>query len=58
MRDIYADFLSEEEISDMIDDRDIWMGSTEVLARLEKRGKIIEKKNKAARKKYETSEPK
>lgn len=32
-RDYYAGFLSEEEISDVIDDHDIWLNSREVLER-------------------------
>jgi hypothetical protein len=50
LRDIYEDFLTEAEISDLINDKDIWMEAAEVLLRLEKRGKTVEKKTKAARK--------
>lgn len=48
MRDLYGDFLTEAEITDLINDKDIWMDATQVAERLEKRGKIIERKIKAA----------
>jgi len=50
MRDLYEDFLTDDEISDLINDKDIWMDANQVLERLEKRGKTIEKKTKAAAK--------
>ena len=50
MRDLYGDFLTEDEITELINDKDIWMDAAEVLNRLEKRGKLIEKKSKAAQK--------
>ena len=50
MRDLYGDFLTDDEISDLINDKDIWMDANQVLERLEKRGKTIEKKTKAAAK--------
>jgi ATP-dependent protease ClpP protease subunit len=50
MRDIYSDFLTEDEITELINDKDIWMDAAQVLDRLEKRGKLIEKKTKAAAK--------
>lgn len=51
MRDHYGDFLTENEINDLIEDKDIWMDSSQVLDRLLKRNKIIEKKAKTAKKK-------
>jgi F420-0:gamma-glutamyl ligase len=36
-KDMYTDFLSEAEIKDMIEDRDIWMTAAEVMTRLEAR---------------------
>lgn len=36
-REIYKDFLTEEEIDDVIDDHDIWMGRNEVLERWAKK---------------------
>lgn len=46
LRDIYSDFLTENEITDLINDKDIWMDASEVLERLEKRGKTAEKREK------------
>ena len=37
MRDIYKDFLSETEISGMLDNRDIWLSGTQVAERLKQR---------------------
>ena len=48
MRDIYEDFLTEEEIGSLINDKDIWMNAQQVMERLEKRGKIAERKQKKA----------
>lgn len=48
MRDLYGDFLTDDEISELINDKDIWMDAAQVLDRLEKRGKTIEKKVKKA----------
>lgn len=39
--DIYSDFLTDEEIEGVLDDKDIWMGSDEVAERLG--DKLIEK---------------
>jgi len=36
MTEVYADFLNETEIQAMLNNRDIWMTSAEVIARLEK----------------------
>lgn len=41
--DIYGGFLSKEEIKDMLDGKDIWMGSDEVLERLHKMLEIRKK---------------
>jgi ATP-dependent protease ClpP protease subunit len=50
MRDLYSDFLTSDEITELINDKDIWMDASQVLERLEKRGKLHEKKTKAAEK--------
>jgi len=34
LREVYADFLSEEEITSILDNRDIWLDGKEILARL------------------------
>jgi ATP-dependent protease ClpP protease subunit len=49
-KDLYSDFLTESEIKDMLEDKDIWMDATEVLNRLEKRGKKIQKRIQAEQK--------
>jgi hypothetical protein len=36
MRAVYKDFLAEDEIQSMLNNRDIWMTSDEVAQRLEK----------------------
>jgi ATP-dependent protease ClpP protease subunit len=46
MRDIYEDFLTEKEISAMLDNKDIWMDGEEVVKRLEKKIKKTNKKSK------------
>jgi ATP-dependent protease ClpP protease subunit len=47
LRDIYEDFLTEKEISAMLDNKDIWMDGEEVVKRLEKKIKKTSKKAKA-----------
>ena len=49
-KDLYSDFLTESEIKDMLEDKDIWMDANEVLTRLEKRGKKIQKRIQAEQK--------
>ena len=49
-KDLYTDFLTENEIKDMLEDKDIWMDANEVLDRLEKRGKKIQKRIKTEQK--------
>jgi hypothetical protein len=34
MREVYADFLTEDEIQSMLNNKDIWMDSEEVVKRL------------------------
>jgi ATP-dependent protease ClpP protease subunit len=36
MREVYADFLTEDEIQSMMHNKDIWMDSEEVVKRLNK----------------------
>ena len=38
VNNFYKDFLTEEEIQDVLNDKDFWMSSDEVLERLKKRG--------------------
>lgn len=42
LKDVYANFLTESEIDDMLNNKDIWMDGEEVCERLEKRMAIIE----------------
>lgn len=42
LQDAYAGFLSQDEIKSVLDNKDIWMDSTEAIARLEKRQAYIE----------------
>jgi ATP-dependent protease ClpP protease subunit len=49
-KSMYSDFLTETEIKEMIDDKDIWMDAAQVLDRLQKRGKKIQKRIQADKK--------
>jgi ATP-dependent protease ClpP protease subunit len=44
LRKIYSDFLTDDEISHLIDDKDIWMDAETVTQRLHERNDIIEKR--------------
>ena len=47
LRDIYADFLAEDEIESILNNKDIWMDGDEVIKRLEaKKEKVNEEKEK------------
>lgn len=46
MRDIYSDFLTEEEITSILDNKDIWMDGDQVIERLEKKMKAMEEETK------------
>ena len=48
---MYSDFLTEAEIKDMLEDKDILMDAHQVLYRLEKRGKKIQSRIRAEEKK-------
>jgi len=47
MKTIYKDFLTENEIQQILDNRDIWMEGDEVMERLKKRNEIIMERMKA-----------
>lgn len=51
LKDIYEGFLTESELSELINDKDIWMDSKQVVERLRIRGEAISKKIEAAKKK-------
>ena len=46
MRDIYADFLTEKEITSILDNKDIWMDGDEVIKRLKKKVKKLKSNKK------------
>ena len=46
MRDVYSDFLTEKEIVSILDNKDIWMDGEEVIKRLSKKVKKMEKAEK------------
>ena len=43
MRSAYKDFLTEEEISNLIEDKDVWMDAKTVITRLNLRNDKLEK---------------
>lgn len=46
-QDVYADFLTEREIKSILDNKDLWMDSDEVIKRLKKKIKKNEKVDKS-----------
>lgn len=53
MRDIYADFLTEDEIDKMLDGKDYWMTGDEVEQRLVKRAEKLQEQQKELESKEE-----
>lgn len=51
MADIYKNFLKEDEIRAILNNKDIWMTGEEVVARLNHRKKILDKQRKESLKK-------
>ena len=45
LKDVYVDFLTQKEIESMLNGKDLWMNSDEVLHRLELKAKLTAKKN-------------
>jgi len=43
LRDVYSDFLTEKEITSILNSKDIWMDGDEVVKRLRKKVKAMEK---------------
>lgn len=41
-RDVYADFLTEEEIESMLNNKDIWMNAEDVTARIKAKAEILQ----------------
>ena len=52
-RDSYTDFLTEKELEDLGNDKDLWLNTDQVMDRLKTRSKIREKKHNAAKAKIE-----
>ena len=46
LREIYSDFLTEQETVSMLNNKDLWMDGDEVIKRLEKRSKKVSKTSK------------
>ena len=57
-RDSYTDFLTETEISNLMNDTDLWLTASEVKERLENRSNIIKKRTEAAEKSKSKKEKK
>lgn len=57
LRDIYSGFLTDVEITSVLENKDIWMDGTEVISRLKKRSEIAdaEEKKVAALEKKKTT---
>jgi ATP-dependent protease ClpP protease subunit len=53
LKSIYKDFLTEKEINDILNNRDIWLDSDEVIKRLERRAKKMAKKGAANKEKID-----
>jgi|TARA_B110000259_G_scaffold187537_1_gene242130 ATP-dependent protease ClpP protease subunit len=57
LRDVYVDFLTEKEITSILDNKDIWMDGEQCVKRLQKKVKAMEKKAaKRAKSKEEDDE--
>jgi|TARA_B110000967_G_C18762252_1_gene498496 ATP-dependent protease ClpP protease subunit len=57
LRDVYVDFLTEKEITSILDNKDIWMDGEQCVKRLQKKVKAMEKKAaKRAKSKEEDEE--
>ena len=50
LRDVYKDFLTEDEIKSMLDNKDLWMDGEEVVKRLGEKAKKISKELQKAEK--------
>ena len=50
LRDVYVDFLTEKEITSILDNKDIWMDGDEIINRLKKKVKVMEKEAKVVEK--------
>lgn len=55
LREVYADFLEEEEITSMLDNKDLWMDGAAVVDRLNKRNAILMARHQLAQEAEEKS---
>lgn len=56
LREVYADFLEEEEITSMLDNKDLWMDGAAVVERLNKRNAILAARHQLAQEAAEAAE--
>jgi len=56
LREVYSDFLTEKEITSILDNKDIWMDGDECIKRLKKKVKVIERQMKKADKEVDIEE--
>jgi|TARA_B110000977_G_scaffold3549_1_gene4920 ATP-dependent protease ClpP protease subunit len=56
LRDVYSDFLTEKEITSILDNKDIWMDGDEVIKRLKKKVKVMDKQYKEQQKEVDNKE--
>jgi ATP-dependent protease ClpP protease subunit len=56
LRDIYKHFLTDEEITSMLENKDIWMDGTDVIKRLKSRQEILDAEEEKEKNKESTEE--
>ena len=56
LREVYSDFLTEKEITSILDNKDIWMDGDECIKRLKKKDKVLERQMKKAEKAVDIDE--
>lgn len=56
LREVYSDFLTEKEITSILDNKDIWMDGDECIKRLKKKVKVLERQMKKAEKSVDIDE--
>lgn len=55
LREVYADFLTEAEITSMLDNKDLWMDGNQVIERLNSRNEALRAAAEAAQKAAESN---
>ncbi len=56
LRDVYKHFLTDEEITSMLENKDIWMDGTDVIKRLKSRQEILDAEEDKEKNKESTEE--